>query len=411
MSTVKPLNILISGAGIAGPTLAYWLQRYGWTSTLIERAPRLRTGGYIIDFWGTGFDVAEQMALLPTLRAVGYDVKALQLVDTRGRQSARLSADFFRVATEGRYVSLPRGQLASAVYGTIDGSVETRFDESITAIRQDDDGVDVAFERAPAQRFDVVVGADGLHSVVRRLTFGERQSFEKYLGYIAAAFEVEGYRHRDERTYVSYTLPGKQVARFAMRDDRTMFFFIFATDHPAVTDFGDMPSLKSMLHRVYDDAGWECAEIMAAMDGCDQIYADHVSQIHMPAWTSGRIALVGDAAFCPSLLAGEGSALAMAAAYVLAGELYVAGGNYREAFARYEQRLRPFITSKQATAHKFARALVPRTPFGLSLRNRIAGCLGAFPALANRLLAGAFVDDYSLPRYGEAMPDAQVNDA
>ncbi len=336
----KNRDILISGAGIAGPTLAWWLAHYGFKPTLVECAPALRSGGYIVDFWGTGFEVAQRMGLVPELRDLGYDVG------------------------EGKYTSIARGDLSRAIFRQIDGRVPTMFGDSIRAITQDADGVQVQFAHAPDQRFDLVVGADGLHSRVRALTFGEPSRFENRLGYTVAAFETNGYRPRDEDIYIGYGRPGQQVARFSMRDDRSMFLFTFAHDLTAANGMLDSAEVKRLLHAQFDDAGWECTQILTAMDRVNEIYFDRVSQIRMPAWSKDRVALIGDAAACPSLLAGEGSALAMTEAYVLAGELATSSGDHHAAFANYEQRLREFIDTKQRDAVKFAGAFVPRTAFG-----------------------------------------------
>ncbi len=202
---MRDRTILISGIGIAGPTLAFWLARCGYKATLVEQATRLRTGGYVIDFWGLGFDVAERMGLLPALQRDGNLYQELRFVDARGQRVGGFNADVFPTLTDGRYVSLPRGDLAALIYDSIEGDQEVIFGDSITAIEQDDDSVQVTFQHAPARRFDLVIGADGLHSEVRRLVFGSQDQFETYLGYMVAAFEVEGYRPRDEGYFVSYS--------------------------------------------------------------------------------------------------------------------------------------------------------------------------------------------------------------
>jgi len=227
-AALQKKSVLISGIGIAGPTLAYWLALYGLRPTLVEYASRLRTEGYVIDFWGRGFDVAEKMEILPAIKREGYDVKELRLVGADSRRIGGFTADVFRSATNGRYVSIPRGELAKIIYQKIEGSCETIFGDSVTNIEQSTDRVHLSFRRAAPRDFDIVIGADGLHSVVRKLIFGQDEQFEKYLGYGVAAFAVNGYRPRDEDVYVSYGVPGKQAARFAMREDRTMFLFVFA---------------------------------------------------------------------------------------------------------------------------------------------------------------------------------------
>ncbi|EAR23526.1 FAD-binding domain [Nitrococcus mobilis] len=393
------MNVLISGAGIAGPTLAYWLARYGFRATLVEHAPRLRTGGYVIDFWGTGFEVAERMGLTPQLRHLGYDIQEVRTVDTHGDRRSGFTAEVLRDAMQGRYTSIARGDLAAAVYQSLGARVETLFGERISAIEQDAAGVQVAFEHIPARRYDFVIGADGLHSSVRALVFGAEERFEKFLGYHVAAFETEAYRPRDELVYVGYTRPGKQVARFAMRADRTMFLFVCASD--GTENVADDAAARRFLHTQFDAAGWECRAILAAMDRNTELYFDRVSQIRMDTWSNGRVALVGDAAACPSLLAGEGAARAMTAAYVLAGELHAAAGDYALAFARYEEHLRAFLAGKQREAVKFAGAFAPRTALGLFVRNQAMHAF-VIPAVARHFLTRSLVDRFTLPEYPEA---------
>ncbi|MFO0579693.1 MAG: FAD-binding domain [Polyangia bacterium] len=397
------MRILISGAGIAGPTLAYWLLRYGFRPTLLESAPRLRTGGYLIDFWGTGYDIAQRMGILPELQRVGYMVEELKLVGTSGERVGGFSARVFQAATYGRYVSLARGDLAASIFRTIEGRIESLFGDRITAIAEGHGAVRVTFEHAPERDFDLVIGADGLHSGVRRLAFGDAARFEKYLGYAVAAFELPGYRPREELTYVSYSRPGKQAARFALRSDRTLILLVFAEDPSAATSDeaarpADLAAKRRLLHARFDDAGWECPQILAAMDRCESLYVDRVSQIHLDRWSTGRVALVGDAAACPSLLAGQGASLAMTGAYVLAGELKRARGDHAAAFAAYESRLRPFIEAKQRAAAQFAESFAPRTELGLRLRNLVTRAM-RIPFVAELALGRSLRDDVTLPDY------------
>ncbi|HEY5779855.1 MAG TPA: FAD-dependent monooxygenase, partial [Terrimicrobiaceae bacterium] len=197
------------------------------------------------------------------------------------------------------------------IYQKIEGSCETIFGDSVTNIEQSTDRVHVSFRRAAPRDFDIVIGADGLHCGVRKLIFGQDEGFETYLGYGVAAFAVNGCRPRDEDVYVSYGVPSKQVARFAMREDRMMFLFVFADNDGRRIDPQNTNAHKDALRAEFGQVGWECPQILAAMDSCDEVYFDRVSQIKMEKWSQGRVGLVGDAAFCPSLLAGQGAALAM----------------------------------------------------------------------------------------------------
>ena len=396
------MKILISGAGIGGPTLAYWLARYGFTPTIVERAPRLRTGGYPVDFWGIGFEIAEKMGLAPELREKGYMVRELRVVNREGRRVSGFPMESFFRAAKGKYVTIPRGELSRAVFSTIQDRIETIFDDSIAHIDQRPGEVRVTFESGQERSFDLVVGADGLHSRVRELAFGPESRWERYLGYKVAAFEVDGYRPRDELTYVMYTEVGQQVGRFALRGDRTMFHFIFTDSDPGGATNEGVEAQKEFLVRRFGNSGWECPQILEALRNAGELYLDRVSQIRMDAneglWTRGRVVLIGDAASCVSLLAGEGSGLAMAAAYILAGELHRAGGNYASAFARYQELFAPFVLDKQKGALGFASAFAPQSRFAIFLRNQIMNLLRV-PLIANLFMARSFADKIAIPAY------------
>jgi len=386
------MRIAISGAGVAGAALAYWLHRTGHTPTLIEQAPEFRTGGYMIDFWGVGYQVAKRMGIEDAIRAAGYQIEWLRSVGSRGEIKADVDVDVFRRLIGEDFTSLPRGDLAAAIYTTIEDKVETIFGDSIATVDEHDDGVRLTFENSAPRDFDLLVGADGLHSKVRRLVFGPERDFERYLGCKVAACVVDGYWPRDELVYVTYGAPGRQLARCALRDDRTMFLFIFRAEHDTID-----ASPKDQLRNEFSDVGWECRDFLAALDDVDDLYFDVVSQIRMDSWSQGRVLLIGDAAGCISLLGGEGTGLAIAEAYVLAGELARAGVDYRRAFEAYQTRLRPFIRAKQAGAVRYIPFFATRTRFGLWVRN-MGLRMSNFVPLAT-LFAGSIRDDFTLPDY------------
>jgi 2-polyprenyl-6-methoxyphenol hydroxylase-like FAD-dependent oxidoreductase len=391
-------RVLISGAGIAGPSLALWLRRYKFDPTLIERAPRFRDGGYMIDVWGLGYDLLERMGLLDAVRERGYAFERLAFVDERGRCVSGFDAEAFRRAFGGRFFSIPRGDLARVVFDAVEGDVETLYSASIETIRQEDSGVEVQLTGGRTRRFDLLVGADGLRSRVRECALGPLERFEKYLGYWAASFVASGYPHRDEGSYLSFARPGRQISRYALRGDRSAFLFVFVQDAPLELDPHDAAAQKRVLRERFAGDGWECPEILERLEGADDLYFDAVSQIRASAWSSGRVALVGDAAYCPSLLAGAGAAFAMLGAYVLAGELERAGGDPASAYSAYERRLRPFIERQQENAARFASSFTPRTPLGLSFRNTLLKLMRIGP-LGTWYARRAFANEFELPTY------------
>ena len=390
-------SVLISGAGIAGPTLAYWLKTVGFEPTLVERAPALRGGGYVIDFWGLGYDLAERMGLLGEINRIGYHVREMRIVNEGGRPVAGFGTEVFSELTGGRYVTLQRSDLSRLLFEKLNGQVESIFGDTMVSLEDQGDCVRVQFEQARERRFDLVIGADGLHSCARELVFGPQFRFEKYLGYAVAAFEAKGYRPRDVNVYSMYGRPGRMLGRFTLRDNRTLFLFVFVAGREGLPTKPD--AQKALLRDLYRHDGWECAKALCELDRAEALYFDSVSQIRMQNWSRGRIALVGDAAFCVSLLAGQGSALAMISAYVLAGELATTHGQYQLAFGRYETLLRSYIAAKQGAAERFAGAFAPRTLFGLSFRNLVIKAF-ALPGLAKLAVGRDIADSVELPEYG-----------
>lgn len=391
-------TILISGAGIAGPTLAYWLKSAGFEPTLVESAPALRTGGYVIDFWGLGYDIAERMGLSGEIDRVGYHMREMRIVDGAGNRITGVGTEVFNELTGGRFVTLGRSDLSRLLFAKVENTVETLFDDEVVALQEQDELVRVRFRKAKERKFDLVIGADGLHSKVRRLVFGPQDLFERRLGYYAAAFEVRGYRPRDENVYMIYSRPGRMLGRFALHDDRALFLFVFTAPAGSSHPMFDIPAQKAILRERFADGPWESARILEELARTETLYFDRVSQIRMERWSCGRIALVGDAAFCVSLMAGQGSALAMIAAYVMAGELAKAGGRHPEAFHNHEVLLRHYIETKQRGAERFSSAFAPRTRWGLFLRNQVIK-MCAIPGLASLAFGRDIIDRLRLPDY------------
>jgi 2-polyprenyl-6-methoxyphenol hydroxylase-like FAD-dependent oxidoreductase len=336
------------------------------------------------------------MGLGDELRRIGYHIHEMRIVNKRGKRLAGLGTRALLELTGGRYVTIARSELSRLLLERIKDSTEIIFGDEIRSLQEREDGVGVQLKHGGERTFDLVVGADGLHSSVRRLVFGSQERFEKPLGYMVAAFETMGYRPRDEDVYVMYGDPGRMVGRVTLRDDRTLFLFVFALDVAALATPPDVSGQKAMLRERFGDRAWELPRILDALDGTNDLYFDRVSQIRMPRWSKGRIALVGDAAYCVSLVAGQGSALAMTGAYVLAGELAKTSGRHIAGFANYETVLRSFIDTKQRGAKRFAGTFAPKTWWGLFLRNQAIRA-STIPGIARLAFGRDVVDSLQLP--------------
>jgi 2-polyprenyl-6-methoxyphenol hydroxylase-like FAD-dependent oxidoreductase len=391
-------SVLVSGAGVAGCALAHWLLRAGMSPVLVEKSPAPREGGYMIDFWGVGFETAERMGLADRVRKAGYLIRELLMVNAAGKIDARLPFSALEGMLHERYVSLPRDDLAKILYSDVGDRVDVRFDDEIIALKEAGSAVEVMFRRGRPRRFDLVIGADGLHSKVREVVFGDEMTTLAPLGYFAAAFTVADYPHRDDLVYVSRTTPGRQVARYRLRDGRTAFFMVVSKRLAEGRRLASADRQRAFLAETFAGIGWEARAILRALSNAEDLYFDAVAQARLPAWSKGRVALVGDAAWCPSLLAGEGASLAMAGAMVLAGELMTAGSDYRRGFETYERRLRPLMQKKQRSALSMGAWFAPKTTAGVFLRNQLTR-LAALPGLSHLLLGAMVKDDFILPRY------------
>lgn len=392
------MRVAINGAGIAGTALAYWLTKMGHEVLLVERAPELRTGGYILNLWGIGYDAAEKMGILPSLLELEYQVDELRMVDRHGRTRGGYPTRVLQQLAKGRIASLSRADIAATIYGLLNNQVETLFGDSITTIEQDRTKMRVGFEYAPERELDLVIGADGLHSRIRQIVFGPDTDFEYPMGCHVATFEVAGYRPRDEKLYVAHTAPGRYIARFPLRDDKTLFFMLLRDEYlPGSGPIGESER-KVALTNAFADMGWECPAIVSALQQVDDVYFDSISQIRMDSWTKGRVALIGDAAACPSLIAGEGAGFALVAAYVLAGEIHKHGADLDSALKAYEERIKPYALRKQKYAESLVPSFVPRTAHGVSIRD-FATLLMRLPIVPQLLMGRYFRDELKLPDY------------
>ncbi|MFI1198730.1 FAD-dependent monooxygenase [Streptomyces sp. NPDC020883] len=349
---MKNANVLVSGASVAGPALAYWLNRYGFNVTVVERAPDLRPGGQAIDVRGPALEVAERMGLLPEIRQLATDIRGMTVVGESGQELYSSTEQTF---TGGRIdnpdVEIMRDDLCSVIHRATEDNVRYLFNDSITSITQDEDrGVHVTFERSDPRDFDLVVGADGLHSNVRKLAFGPESDYIHHLGSYLGLFTAPNFLDLDywQIYHQSRELGG--IIMSARNNTESRVYLGFQQADPLEYDYRDIQSQKRLLADRFANAGWEFPRALKYMWDAPDFHFDSLSQIRMNRWSQGRVVLLGDAGYCGSPMTGQGTSLALIGAYVLAGELKAARGDHLAAFAAYEQELREHVAGTQQLA-------------------------------------------------------------
>ncbi len=348
------MNVLISGAGPAGLTAAYWLRRYGLSPTIVERAPSLVVGGYKIDVRGAALQVLRLMGVHDAVVAAQTDMQGAMLVDKEGRVIKRMSGDDFGHRVGGD-LEVVRGTLCQILRDRL-GDVELLFGDTIQEITQSANGTRVRFTKNGERDFACVIGADGLHSNVRRLVFGEEARFLRDLGLYLCVYSVPNYLHLD-RMEIQYSELGRIAAIWSSRGDAdAKACFGFAAPSLRV-DLRDRAQQQQALKTVYEGIGWEIPRLLELMPTASDWYFDTAAQIDMPRWSQGRVVLVGDAAYCASPMSGQGTSIALIGAHVLAGELAAAPGDYPRAFAEFERVMRPFIEANQALGLRSAKLM------------------------------------------------------
>ncbi|WP_280399809.1 FAD-dependent monooxygenase [Nocardia carnea] len=394
-SRIKPRRtVLISGASIAGPALAFWLNRYGFAVTVVEKADAFRGGGYPIDVRGTALEVVRRMGILPRLQDAHIDLRRISFLDGAGDTVASLDPLAVTGGT-GNDLEVPRGVLTAALYEAVRDDVQFLFADSIDTLDQSDHGVDVTFRRGGTETFDLVIGADGLHSRTRELVFGPEEPFHRYLGYCFAGFTMPNTLGLRRET-VLWNTPGRAAALYAVgeNDDTVHALLNFVHPEPPLDAFRNPEAQGELVTGVFADAGWQVPGMLNAMRHAADLFFDTVGQIHLPRWSSGRVALVGDAAYAPSFLTGQGSSLALVGAYMLAGSL--ANRDHAAGFAAYEHDTREFVTLNQNQVGIGDAALFPDTEQALRRRNERLRNLSTMPAPAERPAHSAL----TLPEFG-----------
>jgi 2-polyprenyl-6-methoxyphenol hydroxylase-like FAD-dependent oxidoreductase len=391
-SSLRGLRVLISGAGVAGPALAYWLTRYGATATVVEISPALRTSGFAVDFRGpTHLRVLEKMGVLDDLRAVQTHAGAMSCVDKDGREIYRLPVEF-----AGGELEVTRRDLSKVLYDHSAEHAEYLFGDTVTNLTETADGIEVDFAHAASRTVDLVVGADGLHSGVRRIAFGPESRYVKHLGYYLAGWDLPNDLAADE-TPRQYNEPGRMASVSAdLRDPtRAGAFFVFASPQLDY-DWHDLDQQKKLIADAFAGQPWHVPHLLDTLRDASELYFDSISRVSVPSWWSGRVALLGDAGYGVTL-GGMGVGTSVVGAYVLAGELAAAAGDHRIAFPAYEQRLRGYASGWQQRHASPGGFLAPSTATRLALRNAMFR-----RKFVQRLMVGSshtLATDLDLPDY------------
>lgn len=395
-------DVLISGAGIAGPALAHWLARYGFRPTVVERAPGPRAGGQTVDLRGAGREVVERMGLLPAARAAAVEERGVAYVDARGRRRAAMPAEAFGGEGIVAEIELMRGDLARVLLDATAATTEYVFDDEVTALEQDADGVTVRFRRAPQRRFALVVGADGLHSAVRALAFGPEERFLRPLGCVSAYATVPN-RYDLDGWFHMYSTPGRVLGLRPDRDPAQVKVLLGLRTPATGVDRRDPDAQRALLRAAFAGTGWVTDRVLADLASSTDLVVEESGQVHVDAWSDGRVVLLGDAAWCSSPLSGLGTSTALVGAYVLAGELARAGGDHRAALAAYEAVLRPYVAQAQQLPPGGVAGFLPGTRAALALRLQVVRWMTRRPLRA--LVAGQFAKagSLALPDYGDVV--------
>lgn len=382
--------VLVSGASVAGPVLAYWLRHHGFTPVVVERTPAHRhgIGGHAVDLFGPAVHVMARMGLASSVRdaRTRNDVVVLE---RPGRPSLEIDVSTLTAGiSDDGHVEIMRGELARILHDVTREDVEYVFGDSIAALEEADDGVLVTFGHGAARRFDLVVGADGMHSGVRALAFGPEERFRHFLGGYLATFSVPDHRRLDGRV-VTFSVPNRLVALYPIRQTgRARVVMLFRQPEELQHDHRDVGRQQELVRAAFRDVDWEVPRLLAELGGADDFYFDSISQIRMDSWTMGRAALVGDAGYAPGPAVGGGTTVAAVGAYILAEELARAGGEHRAAFAAYEDRIRTYVLGSRRVGPTVMRSIIPRSRFEVTRNAWATRLLPRLPVpVRRRLLA------------------------
>lgn len=365
VSAMTLRSVLISGASVAGPALAFWLNRFGIETTIVEKAPALREGGYAVDFRGTSMEVLRRMGLLDAIRAEATNMGDMFYVDARGKPTVRMPSAAFSGELE-----IMRGDLARIFYDATRAGTRYLFGDSIAKIDDHGDAVTVTFESGLVRDFDLVVGADGVHSNVRAKVFGDERQYVRDLGMCVSIFTVPNRLQLDYSGQL-YPTPGHVAGVYSARHNREARAMFYLQSTPEEAACREPAAQKAVIRRHFGRQGWVVPQLLDDMDAAPDFYFDSIAQTHLQHWSRGRVVLLGDAAGCASPLSGMGTGMAVVGAYLLAHELQRTPDDHARAFAAYQQAMTPFVAGAQKFAAESVGHFAPSTAFGVFMHRMI----------------------------------------
>jgi 2-polyprenyl-6-methoxyphenol hydroxylase-like FAD-dependent oxidoreductase len=380
-------RVLISGASVAGPVLAYWLNRFGFHPTVVEHTAELRfgSGGHAVDLFGPALQIIEWMGALAQVSDARTRTEIISFI-REGHRPIDVSAELGSEGVSERHVEIMRGDLARIIYEAGRDDIEYVFGDSIATLHQNEQGVEVTFDHGSARTFDLVIGADGLHSITRRLAFGDELKFLHFLGGYLAVFTAPNYLDLHQRM-LGFGDVGRTAAIYPVRETgqaRVLLLWRTPTQHDY--DRHDVAAERRLIRGMFGDMGWEVPRLLTELEHADDLYLDSISTVIMDTWTRDRITLVGDAGYSPGPAVGGGTSLAVVGAYVLASELAAWSGDHLRGLAAYEQAMRPAVQQSQRIGPYVMKTLIPRSHLKVWAMAQAMRALPRLPAPARRRL-------------------------
>lgn len=398
-------KVLISGASVAGPVLAYWLTQYGFEVTVVERTPELRhgLGGHAVDLFSSGVEVARRMGLADAIQEARTRTDVLTLIRD-GKKPIDVGMDALTHGISDNHVEILRGELTRLLYDATRDRAEYVFGDSIASLADDGEGVDVTFEHGEPRRFDLVIGADGLHSNVRRLAFGPEESMRRPLGGYLAVYSLPDELQLGNRMLVSMQQNRIASTYGVYQTGQARAAFMFRRAKELRYDHRDKDEQRRIVTDEFRDYGWEVPRLLKHLDAAEDFYFDSIDQITLETWQRGRIGLVGDAGYCPGPAVGGGTSLAVVTAYVLAGELAAARSDLPSGLKNYQEKIRPLVEPSRALGRRMIRTVIPDSRAAVAAIPIIFGVLPKLPTWLQRKVwsqngVGKALDSLPLPDY------------